>query len=126
MRDGFGGEGLGWDADDVEGGKDWGNLVWSTTLELDGGLRSGGECEGRLEVARELKERVVEGGWRRCRRLREMSEVNVELWRGSRVPGRSAGGRDENGGCGCCKLPGNGAVNVCQGHGGMKFCYLHP
>lgn len=77
--------------------------MWSRTLGLGVGLRSGGGCGGRWEGARELKETAVEGEWERCRRLREMFDGSAELWRGSTVPGRSAGGRGESGGCGCCK-----------------------
>lgn len=96
---------LGWDADDEEGGKDLEKQVWSKTSEVDVGLRSGGGCGGRWEVGRELKGRGVERGRERCRRLRGMFEGSVELWRGSMARGRSAGGRGESGGCGCCRLP---------------------
>lgn len=77
--------------------------MWSRTSELGVGLRSGGGSGGHLEEGRELKERVAEGEWGRCRRLRGMFEVGAELLRGSMALGRSAGERGESGGA-CCKL----------------------
>lgn len=105
MRYDSGGEGHGWDADDEERGKGWGKLVWSKTSELGVGLRSGGESGGRLHGGRELKEREAVGGWGRCRRLRGMFEVGVELLRGSMALGRSAEEMGESVGCECCRLP---------------------
>lgn len=98
-------EGLGWDADDGEDEKAWRKRVWSKRSESGVQLKIGGGCGGRWEGGRELKERVVEGARGRCRRLRGMFEGSVERWRGLTGPGRSVGGRDESGECGCCKLP---------------------
>lgn len=98
-------EGLGWDADDEEGGTAWRKPGWSKTSESGVQLRIEGGCGGRGEGGRELKERVVEGARGRCRRSRAMFEGSVERLKGLTGPGRSAGGRGESGGCGCCRLP---------------------